>query len=203
MQRLVRGGTSAAAPRTRATGLILLAAHLLFVAWLTLRPLSVPWVAPANLHPLATIRADLSHDASTAFTDIGGGLALLAPLGVLLPLATGRLHLSLPGTWARTVGAGGMVSLGIALLQSGVPGRVANVDSVLLNTAGVALTSLLFLPPLRRALLRRDEARRGGSRQEPRGARGFGSTRGRTTLDRGEESSQGSARRAPRVGIAP
>ncbi|MCZ9340098.1 VanZ family protein, partial [Streptomyces sp. TRM76130] len=56
MQRQGFSGGSAAL-RIRATGSVLLAAHLVVVAWLTLRPLDVPWVTPANLHPLAGVRA--------------------------------------------------------------------------------------------------------------------------------------------------
>ncbi|WP_344570370.1 VanZ family protein [Streptomyces axinellae] len=133
-------------------GLILLAAHLCLVGWLTLRPLSVPWVAPSNLHPLTTIRADLAGGPRTALEGIGGGLLLLAPFGVLLPLATGRLHRPLPGTVARTIFAGAMVSALITLVQTGVPGQVVNVDSVLLNTTGVTLSAGLLLPLLRRLL---------------------------------------------------
>ena len=51
MQRQGSVGGSAAL-RIRAAGGVLLVAHLAFVAWLTLRPLDVPWVTPANLQPL-------------------------------------------------------------------------------------------------------------------------------------------------------
>ncbi|MGW8378866.1 VanZ family protein [Streptomyces sp. ODS28] len=210
MQRLDRGGTPATAPRIRATGLVLLSAHMLLVAWLTLRPLSVPWVAPANLRPFASIRADLAGDPWSALVSIGGGLALLAPVGVLWPLVCGRLHRPLPATWARSTVAGGLVSLGIALVQSGVPGRVADIDDVLLNTAGVALAGLLLYPLLRRLLLRRERAqgdgvRSGDPRRGGRGAARAGAAydRGRSGVVRREETPQGSPRRAPRVGIAP
>ncbi|MFG3252393.1 VanZ family protein [Streptomyces sp. NPDC048172] len=189
MQRLGSGGETAD-PRIRVAGLLLLAAHLLFVGWLTLRPLSVPWVAPANLHPLATIRSDLDSGPRAAFEGIGSGLLLLAPLGVLLPLAAGRLHRPLPGTAARTVFAGAMLSLGIALLQSGVPGQVVNIDSVLLNTVGVALAQFLLFPPLRRLI-------RGRDRTPP------SPPRARTRVPLREEGAQGSTPRATRVGIAP
>ncbi|WP_075002215.1 VanZ family protein [Streptomyces qinglanensis] len=156
MQRLGHGGPPSAASRIRLAGLLLLAAHLCLVGWLTLRPLAVPWVAPANLHPLATIRTDLSDGPRAALTGIGGDLLLLAPLGVLLPLATGRLHRGLPGTVTRTVFAGAMLSVVLTLAQSGVPGHVADVDAMLLNTTGVALTAGLAFPPLRRRLRHRD-----------------------------------------------
>lgn len=180
-------------PRIRVAGLVLLAAHLLFVGWLTLRPLAVPWVAPANLHPLATIRTDLATGPRAALEGIGGGLLLLAPMGVLLPLAAGRLHRPLPGTAARTVCAGALISLGIALVQSGVPGQVVNVDSVLLNTAGVTLAQLLAFPLLRRWL-------RGRGGRPPRTAP---PTQVRPSVRLRDEGAQGSTPRATRVGIAP
>ena len=189
MQRLGSGGETADL-RIRVAGLLLLTAHLLFVGWLTLRPLSVPWVAPANLHPLATIRSDLDVGGRTALEGIGGGLLLLAPLGALLPLVLGRLDRPLPGTVARTVFAGAMLSIGIALAQTGVPGRVVDIDAVLLNTVGVAAAHLLLFPPLRRWL-------RGRDRTPP------APPRARTRVPLREEGTQGSTPRATRVGIAP
>lgn len=73
----------------RAVGVTLLVAHLLFVGWLTLRPLDVPWITAANFEPLAGIRADLALGPAEAARRIGGALLLLAPLGVLLPMAGG------------------------------------------------------------------------------------------------------------------
>lgn len=160
MQRLGYGGPTAA-PRIRVAGLVLLAAHLCLVGWLTLRPLSVPWVAPSNLHPLATIRTDLASGPRTALEGIGGGLLLLAPFGVLLPLATGRLHRPLPGTVARTVFAGTMVSAAITLVQTGVPGQVVNVDSVLLNTAACDALRRAGLPAAAPLAARAGRGRRG------------------------------------------
>lgn len=167
---------------------------------MTLRPLSVPWVAPSNLHPLETIRADLSQGPRAAFEGIGGGLLLLAPLGVLLPLATGRLHRRLPGTCARTIFAGTMISALITLVQTGVPGQVVDVDSVLLNTTGVTLTALLVFPPLRRWLRRHDHGTPDGP---ARTARTCAPSPARTRVPLREESAQGSTPRATRVGMAP
>nr|WP_243275024.1 VanZ family protein [Streptomyces albus] len=203
------------ASRIRATGLLLLAAHLCLVGWLTLRPLAVPWVAPANLHPLATIRSDLADGPRAALEGIGGGLALLAPFGVLLPLASGRLHRPLPGTLARTVFAGAMLSVGITLAQAGVPGQVVNVDSVLLNTAGVGLAAGFVFPPVRRWLRHRaggHGGRLGGRRtgtESGAGSSGSGGTALGKAAVRGsgvrlrEDGSQGSTPRATRVGMAP
>ncbi|AOR32451.1 hypothetical protein BFF78_16500 [Streptomyces fodineus] len=186
MQRQGSIGGDSAAIRVRVTGGVLLVAHLALVAWLMLRPLDVPWVTPANLHPLAGIRADLALGWPQAARRIGEGLALLAPLGVLLPMAHGRLGVSPLGSLVRTTAAGALISLGIALLQTGVPGRVVDVDSLLLNTAGVILAHLCVVPA-GRARLRRQSREHAGERP--------------VTVQ--EELSQGRTPTIPRVGMAP
>ncbi|MEU9367025.1 VanZ family protein [Streptomyces avermitilis] len=183
MQRQGSDGGSAVI-RVRVAGGVLLVAHLVLVVWITLRPLDVPWVSPANLHPFAGIRADLALGPREAVRRIGEGLGLLAPLGVLLPMVAGRLTVSPLASLARTVAAGALISLGIELLQTGVPGQVVDVDSLLLNTVGVALAHLTVVPAGRARLRRRDETRR------------------RADL-RPEELSQGRTPTIPRVGIAP
>lgn len=183
MQRQGFVGGSAAL-RVRVAGGALLVAHLAFVAWFTLRPLDVPWVVPANLHPLAGIRADLALGRQEAVRRIGEGLALLAPLGFLLPMVHGRLWASPLGSLIRTSAAGALISLGIALLQTGVPGQVVDIDSLLLNTAGVALAHVAVVPAARHWLRRGTERRR------------------RTAVRQGEPA-QGRTPTIPRVGIAP
>ena len=197
VQRHGRGGAAAASdPRIRAAGLVLLIAHLTVVGWLALRPLSVPWVAPANLQPFATIRSDLAEGSLDALRGLAHDLVLLAPLGVLLPLASGRAERPLAATCARTVSAGALISAAILLLQSGVPGHSLNIDSVLLNTAGVALTFLLAFPLVRAWLRRRHDGVPpwGGS------VRGTGSP---DALPLRDEAGGGAPPRAARVGIAP
>jgi glycopeptide antibiotics resistance protein len=173
-----------AAIRVRVTGGVLLVAHLVFVAWLMLRPLHVPWVMPANLHPFAGIRADLALGWREAAHRIGEGLALLAPLGVLGPMAHGKLRVSPLASLISSAAAGALVSLGIALLQTGVPGRVVDVDSILLNTAGVVIVHLAVVPAARSRLRRRGERRRPAALPQ-------------------EEAAQGRTPTIPRVGIAP
>jgi glycopeptide antibiotics resistance protein len=119
-----------------------------------------------------------------AARSIGKGLLLLAPLGVLLPMAGGRLAVSPLLSLLRTVAAGALLSLGIELLQTGVPGQVVDVDSLLLNTVGVALAHLAFVPASRGVLRRRAETRRRAAR-------------------RPEDAAQGRTPTIPRVGIAP
>ncbi|MFF3212210.1 VanZ family protein [Streptomyces sp. NPDC002886] len=158
----VKGSGSAAVQQwIRLLAGVLLVAHLLLVGWLMLRPLDVPWAAAANLTPLEGIRADLSLGPLEATRRIGGGLALLAPLGVLLPLVSGRVELSPLATWsslARTAAAGALVSVGIEMFQMAVPGQVVDVDSVLLNTLGVMLAHVAVMPALR-LRLRRSQGR--------------------------------------------
>ncbi|MFH8488231.1 VanZ family protein [Streptomyces longisporoflavus] len=177
-------GGHGAAIRFRATGAFLLVAHLLLVAWLTLRPLDVAWVSAANLQPFAGIKADLALGPAQAARHIGGSLLLLAPLGVLLPLAGGRVHVSPLGSLVRTVAAGALISLGIELLQTGVPGQVVDIDSLFLNTLGVALAHLAVVPAVRARLRRRTDVDH------------------RPALLR-EDTSQGPTPTIPRVGIAP
>ncbi|WP_053914616.1 VanZ family protein [Streptomyces sp. SCSIO 75703] len=173
-----------AAIRIRATGSVLLVAHLVLVAWFTLRPLDVPWVAPPNLRPLAGVRADLALGWPAAVRSLGGSLLLLAPLGVLLPVVNGRLAVSPLASLLRTTAAAALLSLGIELLQTGVPGQVVDVDSLWLNTLGVALAHLAVVPAGRARLRRRVE------RERP------------ADLPR-DEPLQGRTPTIPRVGIAP
>ncbi|MFJ3883463.1 VanZ family protein [Streptomyces sp. NPDC090077] len=167
MHRHEASGSAATATklpvRSRLLSAALLAAHLLVVGWLTLSPLDVPWAAAANLTPLEGIRADLAYGPLEAARRIGEGLALLAPLGVLLPLAGGRLTPGPLAAWAslvRTAAAAVLISLGIEMLQTAVPGRVLDVDALLLNTVGVVIVHLAVVPVLR-ARLRRTHASQG------------------------------------------
>ncbi|MFF3563353.1 VanZ family protein [Streptomyces sp. NPDC002574] len=162
-------------------GLILAAVHLALVGWLLLRPQYVAWVDAPNLRPLATIRTDLALPPLAAARALGAGLVLLAPLGVLLPMAGGRARVSGAGSFARTVFAGLMISLALEFMQTGVPGQIFDVDALLLNTAGVALTHLAVVPAARAWLRRR------GARVTAPGPAG---SRGRTP-------------RISRVGVAP
>lgn len=173
-----------AVTRVRVAGGVLLVAHLALVAWITLRPLDVPWVSAANLRPFAGIRADLALGPEVAARRIAAGLGLLAPLSVLLPMAGGRLTVSPLGSLLRTTAVGVLLSLGIELLQTGVPGQVVDIDSIMLNTVGVALAHLAIVPAARAALRRRSETRR------------------RAAVLR-EDHAQGRTPTIPRVGIAP
>ncbi len=152
--------------RVRAAGLLLTAAYLAFIGWLLLRPHYVAWVPAPNLQPLSTIRADLARGPLEAARRLGAGLGLLAPLGVLLPMAGGRSDAPGFTSFARTVFAGLMVSLSVEFAQTMVPGQLFDVDALLLNTAGVALAHLLVVPVTRRCL-RQPKAATGPPPREP------------------------------------
>ncbi|MER6773319.1 MULTISPECIES: VanZ family protein [Streptomyces] len=186
-----QGSDGQAVIHFRAAGVTLLLAHLLFVGWLTLRPLDVPWTAAANFEPLASIRNDLALGPAEALRRIGGALLLLAPLGVLLPMAGGRVFVSPWVSLLRTVAAGALISLAIELGQTGVPGQVVDIDSVLLNTTGVVVAHLLVVPVCRARLRRRGVP---GVRDLPR-------YRQETRLR--DEAPGGSTPTISRVGIAP
>lgn len=74
-----------------------------------------------------------------AIRQVGGNLALLAPLGVLLPIVFSRLR-SLPGI----IVVGALISLAVETGQGAlVPGRAFDIDDVVLNVIGVAMAYLL------------------------------------------------------------
>jgi glycopeptide antibiotics resistance protein len=189
-----QGPDGSAVIHIRTAGLVLLVTHLLFVAWLTLRPLDVMWVTAANLRPFEGIRADLALGPVEAARRIGEGLLLLAPLGILLPVAGGRLAVSPWASLARTVAAGALISLAIELLQTGVPGQVVDVDSLLLNTAGVTLAHLAIVPATRARMRRRRRPHTTRRRSSP------GDDQVPLPWD---EAPHGATPTIPRVGVAP
>jgi hypothetical protein len=77
-----------------------------------------------------------------------------------------------------------LISLAIELLQTGVPGQIVDVDSLLLNTLGAAIAHTAVVPAAR-ARFRR------GTPEEHR-----------TPVPQ-EEPSQGRTPTIPRVGMAP
>lgn len=124
--------------------LVALAAAVVFavlLARLTLR--AVPGAegqVHTNDHPGATLRFYLDRPSiREAALEIGGNLALLMPLGVLLPI----LFAGLRG-FVRVTLAVAVISLGIESIQGLViMGRAFDVDDVILNTVGAAIAYLL------------------------------------------------------------
>ncbi|WP_340558611.1 VanZ family protein [Streptomyces sp. GSL17-111] len=200
--------TGRAAVRLRTAGRLLLAGYLLAVGWLTLRPRAVPWVEPSNVTLFATVRSAWAGGPAEALSTLGGQLLLLAPLGVLLPLASGALG-PRAASFVRTVLATAAISLAFEVARTSVPGQTGDVDAVLLNGAGAALVHLALYPLVRRRLRRaavgdpavRDLRDTAGT--SPQGAQAGPGGADAYRRRAWEETSQGRTPRTPRVRIAP
>jgi glycopeptide antibiotics resistance protein len=124
--------------------LIALGALGVFSVWayrLTLTPVHDHGQAIGNTQPGRTLRFYLDRPSiKEAVQQIGGNLALLAPLGVLLPVVFTRLRGPL-----RLALVCGLISLTIETLQGNlITGRAFDSDDVILNTGGVVLAYLLI-----------------------------------------------------------
>ncbi|QXJ20482.1 VanZ family protein [Actinomadura graeca] len=107
---------------------------------LTLTPVHDNGQAGGNTDPGRSLRFYADRPVKEAVLQIGGNLALLAPLGVLLPV----VWVSLRGP-IRLALLTGMCSLAIETVQGAfVIGRAFDVDDVILNVAGVVLAYLLL-----------------------------------------------------------
>ncbi|TDU06225.1 VanZ like protein [Streptomyces sp. 846.5] len=157
------GDPSTVHRNARRLGLLLLAVHLGLVLWSAFRPVSSAWMADTNLTPFATVRSEVSAGTAHAYLELLRGLLLLAPLGLLLPLAGGRLHASTPSSFLRTVFAAVLIATGLELLMSTLTSHLLDVDDVLLAAVGVALTHLAVVPATRAALRRRERNHEGGN----------------------------------------
>ncbi|MEY9967359.1 hypothetical protein ABIA33_005429 [Streptacidiphilus sp. MAP12-16] len=143
----------------RRLGLLLLAVHLGLVLWAAFLPVSAAWMADTNLTPFATVHAELLAGTSHAYLEIARGLLLLAPLGVLLPLAGGRANATTLSSFFRTVFAGVLLATGLEVLQSTLTSHLLDVDDVLLAAIGIAAAHLAFVPLTRAALRHRGRSR--------------------------------------------
>jgi glycopeptide antibiotics resistance protein len=134
----------------RPAAVALACAHIGGVLAVTLFPLPVngldPFTAPyqnVQLEPLRTI--GMLFRGSQSFRQLGGNLLLLAPMGVLVPVAWRAAR-----PFWRTVAWGVAVSVAIEVLQfsigvlAGEFYRVVDVDDVLLNVLGVVVGRLVF-----------------------------------------------------------
>ncbi len=122
-----------------------------FAFKLTLTPVQDHGQAGGNTDPGRSLRFYLQRPTKDALLQIGGNLALLAPLGVLLPI----VWTSLRGPIRLTLLAG-VLSLVIETIQGTlVMGRAFDVDDVILNATGVVI-AYLFLGRRLSKLLRAD-----------------------------------------------
>ncbi|GAA0314570.1 VanZ family protein [Actinoallomurus spadix] len=124
--------------------LVALAVAVVFavaLARLTLRPVhGAGGQVHDNPHPGATLRFYLDRPSvKEAVVEIGGNLALLMPLGVLLPILFDRLR-----GLVRLTLAAALISLAIEVVQGLVlTGRSFDVDDVILNTVGAVIAYLI------------------------------------------------------------
>ncbi|MFD0571949.1 VanZ family protein [Kitasatospora gansuensis] len=129
------------------------------IGWLILRPLAVGWTSPANLTPFASVRLAFSAGGRDGLLQLLGGLLPLAPLGVLLPLADGRLRVRWLPSVLRTAGCSALIATGLEILKGWAPGHVLNVDNIVLGVLGVAACHLAVVPFARARLTGRSGPR--------------------------------------------
>src|SRR4051812_33127657 len=123
-----------------ATALAILGVFFYFAFRLTLTPVHDNGQAGGNLHPGRSLRFYMDRPTKEAFLQIGGNLALLAPLGVLLPIVWKSLRG--PIRLALVTGA---FSLAIETVQGAVVmGRAFDIDDVILNVTGVMIAYILL-----------------------------------------------------------
>ncbi|BFV58914.1 hypothetical protein KCMC57_up40180 [Kitasatospora sp. CMC57] len=146
-------------PRLRLLGILLLAGYLGLTGWLILRPLAVGWTSPANLTPFASVQLAFSTGDQNGLLQLAGGLLPLAPLGVLLPLAAGRLRVGWLPSLLRTAGSSALIATGLEILKGWTPGHVLNVDNIVLGVLGVAACHLAVVPFARARLTGPPEVR--------------------------------------------
>ncbi|WP_307043222.1 VanZ family protein [Agromyces ramosus] len=95
-----------------------------------------------------------SRELSAIALEFVANIALFVPFGLLLSIAAPRL------TWWGTIALGCLTSVGIELIQIGIPSRFPTVSDVIANTAGTAVGVGLNL-------LRRRPRRLPGSDRSP------------------------------------
>ncbi|GJF29633.1 hypothetical protein KNE206_23330 [Kitasatospora sp. NE20-6] len=136
----------------RAVARLLLVAYPVLLAVLVLRPSGAGWTYPANLTPLASVDRALALGGSAGARQLASGLLPLAPFGVLLPLAVGRLGTAWLPSFLRTAGGTALLATGLEILKSWAPGHVLNVDDIILGTLGAAVCHLAVVPAARSLL---------------------------------------------------
>ncbi|MFJ8044695.1 VanZ family protein [Kitasatospora sp. NPDC096147] len=144
-----RSGAAEVSARLRQVGVLLLAAYLGLAGWVILRPVDVGWTSPANLTPFGSVRYAFELGWPAGARQLAGELLPLAPLGVLLPLAGGRLRARWLPSLLRTTGCAALIATALEILKGWAPGHVLNVDNLLLGTVGVGLAHLAVVPAAR------------------------------------------------------
>ncbi|MDH6110863.1 hypothetical protein P3T36_004437 [Kitasatospora sp. MAP12-15] len=142
----------------RTAGLVLLGLYLCLMGWLALRPATTAWAYDTNLTPFGSVDRAFETGGLAGLRRLADGLLPLAPLGVLLPLAGGRLRTAWLSSWAQVVGATVVIATALEFVETSWAGRVLNVDDMLLPALGAGAVHLVLVPA-GRALLRARLAR--------------------------------------------
>ncbi|TDB83076.1 VanZ family protein [Actinomadura sp. KC216] len=117
-----------------------LGVFIYFAFKLTLTPVHDRGQAGGNTDPGRSLRFYLDRPTKDAYFQIGGNLALLMPLGVLLPIVWTTLRGPI-----RLALVTGVLSLAIETVQGAfVVGRAFDIDDVILNVIGVVIAYLLL-----------------------------------------------------------
>ncbi|TDD68277.1 VanZ family protein [Actinomadura rubrisoli] len=107
---------------------------------LTLTPVRDNGQAGGNTDPGDSLRFYMDRPKKEALLQLGGNLALLAPMGVLLPVVSRGLRGPL-----RLAVVTGLFSLAIETVQGAfVIGRAFDIDDVILNVVGVVIAYFLL-----------------------------------------------------------
>ncbi len=120
-------------------------------------------ISDHNAVPLATLRFQLDGGVTPfELRQLVGNFLLLLPLGIYGPILAPRLR-SLPAILLAGAGLSALIELGQLAVATayGFPLRVADIDDVLLNTAGVLAGYLLWRAWSAAASVDSDHALRG------------------------------------------
>ncbi|GAB2693649.1 VanZ family protein [Kitasatospora kifunensis] len=133
-------------PLLRSAAVTLLTLYFLLLGWLALRQVPTHWSYDANLTPFASVHRALTTGGAAGLRQVASSLAVLAPLGVLLPLARGRLrHAWLP-SFLHTLGTTALIATALEVIRTGLTGYQLNVDDIVLGTIGAAVAHLVVVP---------------------------------------------------------
>jgi glycopeptide antibiotics resistance protein len=96
---------------------------------------------PANFVPLATIVPYLlgSNGLTIAFLNLVGNIALLVPLGFLVPFVFTNIN------WKKALTLGAVAGLLIEIMQTVLNVGIFDIDDVILNTLGVMMGYVTFI----------------------------------------------------------
>ncbi|WP_181442403.1 VanZ family protein [Streptomyces tateyamensis] len=148
----------------RSLGLVLIGLYFLLLCWLAVRQAPPAWAYDANLTPFASVQRSL---ADGDLDQLLGALAPAAPLGVLVPLAGGRLRTAWFPSFVHATACAALVATGFEGMRTALGDQVLNVDDILLGVIGAALAHLLVVPVGRAALRGRPARPTAPLREDP------------------------------------